>query len=62
MFGKLKENGIWFAQIKKCDIRFRGHDALYIAINRLRIRLMKPKCITTKIWQPNRVKSDISFV
>jgi hypothetical protein len=42
MFGKSKENGIWFAPRADWKLMFRNHDALYIAAWRLRLRIMKP--------------------
>lgn len=42
MWGKRKENGVWLASVPKRRFMFRGHDSLYIAIGRLRVRVMKP--------------------
>jgi len=41
-WGKTKENGIWTSTKSKNKFLFRNHDALFIALGRLRIRLMKP--------------------
>ena len=41
IWGKLKENGIWMATTSYCRFMWRGHDALYIAFWRLRLRIMK---------------------
>lgn len=40
-WGKRKENGVWM--VSKRDYRFMlwGHDSLYIALGRFRLRLMK---------------------
>lgn len=42
MWGKNKENGVWMAVVSDWRWRWRGHDALYIAAGRYRLRLMKP--------------------
>lgn len=42
MFGKRKETGVWFAETRAFKMMFRNHDALYIAIGRLRLRIMRP--------------------
>lgn len=42
MWGKCKENGIWRAPTRKRRLLWRGHDSLFIAFGRTRIRLMKP--------------------
>jgi hypothetical protein len=42
MWGKLKESGIWFARASDWRLMWCGHDALYIAAGRLRLRVMKP--------------------
>lgn len=42
MCGARKENGFWLAVAKQWRILWRGHDALYIAAGRLRLRIMKP--------------------
>jgi len=36
-----QENGLWIATTSDWRFRYRGHDALYIAAGRLRLRLMK---------------------
>lgn len=42
MWGKTKENGIWLATKGRRRLMFRDHDSLYVALGRLRLRLMKP--------------------
>lgn len=42
MWGKHKENGVWVASSNNWKFLFDGHDALYIAAGRLRLRIMKP--------------------
>jgi hypothetical protein len=44
MWGKHKENGIWRARLvrPRWRVMWRGHDSLYVAFGRLRLRLMKP--------------------
>ena len=42
MWGKLKENGIWIARTSHWRYMWCNHDSLYMAIGRLRVRLMKP--------------------
>jgi hypothetical protein len=41
MWGKSKESGIWIARSHKWRMMFFNHDALYIAVGRLRLRIMK---------------------
>lgn len=41
-WGKSQENGIWIAPSHDWRLMFFGHDALYIAAGRLRLRVMKP--------------------
>lgn len=41
MWGKHKENGIWLASTPRLKVMWFGHDALYVAVWRLRLRLMK---------------------
>jgi hypothetical protein len=41
MWGKHKENGLWIATVSDWRFMFRGHDALYIAAGRFRLRLMR---------------------
>ena len=41
MWGKLKENGIWFARTSQYRLMFLNHDALYLALGRFRLRIMK---------------------
>jgi hypothetical protein len=41
MWGKLKESGIWIAPTSDWRLMWHGHDALYIAAGRLRLRVMK---------------------
>jgi uncharacterized cupin superfamily protein len=45
MWGRHRENGIWRATVSEWRVMFRGHDSLYVACGRWRLRLMKP-------WQP----------
>lgn len=42
MFGKHKESGLWVAKATDWRWLWRGHDSLYVAAGRLRLRLMKP--------------------
>ncbi len=42
MWGKRKENGLWLARCSRRRVMFRGHDSLFVAFGRLRLRLMKP--------------------
>lgn len=42
MWGKHRENGIWFGSRSAWKLLWRGHDSLYIAAGRLRLRIMKP--------------------
>lgn len=39
--GKSKETGIWIAPRIQYRVLWKDHDALYIAIHRLRIRIKK---------------------
>jgi hypothetical protein len=41
-WGRRKENGVGLASVPKRRLMFRGHDSLYVAFGRLRLRLMKP--------------------
>jgi cytochrome b561 len=41
MWGKHKESGIWIGLVSKWRLLWRGHDSLYIAAGRLRLRIMK---------------------
>jgi len=41
-WGKCKENGLWMAAKHQWRLRFFNHDAFYLAMGRLRLRLMKP--------------------
>jgi hypothetical protein len=42
-WGKCKENGIWWASKSRRKLMWRGHDALYVALGHLRLRIMKPE-------------------
>ena len=42
MWGKHKENGVWIASKATWRWLWRGHDSLYVAAGRLRLRVMKP--------------------
>lgn len=42
MWGSRKENGIWRASYPNWRLMFRGHDSLYVAAGRMRLRVMKP--------------------
>jgi hypothetical protein len=42
MWGKRKENGIWLSHVRRRRLMFKGHDSLYLAWGRLRLRLMRP--------------------
>jgi len=44
-WGKGTENAVWFATMSRRRFMWRRHDALFIALGRFRLRLMKP-------WQP----------
>lgn len=44
-WGRGKENGIWLAARPRRRFMFRGHDSLYVAAGRWRLRVMKP-------WRP----------
>lgn len=39
--GQYKETGIWIAPKSNFKFMFKRHDALYIAMGRLRLRIMK---------------------
>ena len=41
-WGKRKENGVWLASTSRRRLMFRGHDSLFVALSRLRVRIMKP--------------------
>jgi len=41
MWGKCRENGLWLASTSDWRFKWRGHDALYIALGRFRVRIMK---------------------
>lgn len=45
MFGKHKESGFWIAPSSQWRIMFFGHDALYVAAWRIRVRLMKSEAV-----------------
>jgi hypothetical protein len=40
-WGKTKENGLWISRVSDWRLMFRGHDSLYVAAGRLRLRIMK---------------------
>lgn len=42
MFGDKKESGVWIAPKSRWKLMFWGHDSLYIAVWRFRLRVMKP--------------------
>lgn len=44
-WGRTLENGVWWATRSKTGNRFlwTGHDSLFVAIGRFRIRIMKPR-------------------
>ena len=42
MWGQRKENGFWIAMTPDWRFKWCGHDALYVAIGRFRMRIMKP--------------------
>lgn len=42
MWGKRKENGVWLARRSRRRLLWRNHGALYVALGRVRVRLMKP--------------------
>ncbi len=41
-WGKYRENGFWLSSTPDWRFLFFGHDALYIAAGRFRMRIMKP--------------------
>lgn len=41
MFGASKETGIWLAKSSRWTLLYSGHDALYIAAWRFRLRIMR---------------------
>ena len=41
MFGKHKENGLWWSRTSDWRLMFFGHDALYVAAGKFRLRIMK---------------------
>ena len=41
MWGQHKENGFWIATTSDWRWLWRGHDSLYIAAGRVRVRVMK---------------------
>ena len=43
MWGTHKENGIWIGSKSRRRLLFRKHDSLFVALGRLRLRIMKPK-------------------
>jgi hypothetical protein len=45
-WGRAKENGIWLASVPRRRLCWRGHDSLYVAASRLRLRLRVMK------WPP----------
>lgn len=42
MWGKRKENGVWLASRSRRRLMLRGHDSLFVAVGRMRLRIMKP--------------------
>lgn len=43
MWGSRKENGIWRCGTTSYRMIWRGHDALFVAVGKTRLRLMKPR-------------------
>lgn len=41
-WGRHRDNGIWLASTSKRRLLWRGHDSLYVALGRFRLRLIKP--------------------
>jgi hypothetical protein len=41
MWGRSKDSGIWICSTSDWRVMLSGHDALYIAAFKLRLRLMK---------------------
>jgi hypothetical protein len=41
MWGKYKENGVWWGSTSKWRVIWNHHDAFYLAAGKLRIRIMK---------------------
>lgn len=42
MWGKSRENGIWRGSRPRWRLLWRGHDSLFVAAGRWRLRLTKP--------------------
>jgi hypothetical protein len=42
VFISKRGTGIWVAKVIQYKFLFRGHDSLYIAAHRFRLRIMKP--------------------
>jgi hypothetical protein len=53
-FGRTQEAGIWWASKSRRRLCWRGHDSLYIAVGRLRIRVMKLHRFTS----PGRLEAE----
>ncbi len=43
MWGRRKENGVWLSEVSRRRVMWRGHDSLFVAFGRLRLRIMKPR-------------------
>lgn len=41
-FGATKETGAWWSSRSRWRLLWSGHDSLFIAAGRLRVRMMKP--------------------
>lgn len=41
-WGVRKDNGFWIAKAPQWKFMFKGHDALYVAAWKFRVRIMKP--------------------
>lgn len=41
-WGATRENGVWRAAHRRRRVLWCGHDALFVAFGRFRLRLMKP--------------------
>lgn len=59
MFGKHKESGFWIAPSSQWRIMFFGHDALYVAACRIRVRLMKSEAVHGSKEQKNDTARSI---
>ena len=40
--GRSAETGVWRASTSRRMLKWRGHDSLFVALGRFRLRIMKP--------------------